>query len=132
MSIVAAVVAIAGGVYAGSEQHAARKEQKQANEKAQRIEAVKSQRERARAIQANRVNAAQVFAQAGNATLGTSSGVQGTVGAGATQLAGEIATAGQIDILQGQRLGHQSRADDRLTRAGYGQQVSNFARSYGG
>ena len=125
-------VAIGGSAYSASEQRKGRKEQKKANERTTRIEAVRAQRERAQALRANRLNASQVFAQAGAAGVGGSSAVQGTLASGGTQAAGEFAFAGQIDQLNRQRLGFLDNAEGHIVKAGYGQAVSNAARSYGG
>lgn len=125
MAVTALVgLAVAGTAYSVREQREARQDQRKANARARRIEAVRSQRERARALQANRINAAQVFAQAGNAGVGGSSGVQGTLGALGTQAATNFSFANMLDTLNQQRLQYLDSAEGHLVRSNYGQTVA--------
>lgn len=119
----------AATVYTVNEQREARKDQKRANARARRIEDVRSQRERMRALQTNRINAAQVFAQAGNAGVGGSSGVQGTLAAFGTQAAGNWNFATTVNTLNQERMRALDSAEGHLARASYGQAAAGLAAS---
>lgn len=129
VAAVVGAVAVAGTAYSVHEQRQARKEQRQANARAARIEAVRGQRERARALQANRIASADVFAASANAGVAGSSGVQGSLASFGTQAAVNFNFAEQVDTLNQERMRFLDRADAASTRAGYGSQVAGLATS---
>ncbi len=129
MAIAAVVGVVAATAYSVHEQSVARREQRQANERSARIEAVKGQRERANALRQNRITQASVFAQGANAGVQGSSGVQGTLASFGTQAAVNFDFANNIDTLNQQRLSFINRAEGAQTRAGYGQQAAGLATS---
>lgn len=126
---VTAVVATGVSLY---EQNAARTDQKKANRKAARIEAVTGARNRAKALAENRVTQAQIFALAGNTGTQGSSGVQGGLSALGTEGASNLAFANQVDTLNAQRLKAAGRADSASNVASLAGQVGSIGFNIAG
>lgn len=125
--IVLAGVAVAGTAYSAVEQRKAGKEAKKANEKSQRIEAVRAQRERVNTIRQQRIaNASVVQAGAASGTLG-SSGTQGALAGYNTQVAANVNFTDQLNTLNQQRMQALSRQEGYSGNASMGQSIAGLA-----
>lgn len=124
-------VVVGALVYSAVQGKRAAKEQKRANAKQARIDAVSSQRSRAQALRQNRINASDIFAGATNAGVQGSSGVQGALGSQGTNSAVGLNFATTIEALNQQRLAALSRADGYNANAALGQAVGGIAGSAG-
>jgi hypothetical protein len=127
VGVITAVVAIGATVYSVVQQSKAAKANKKANERAARIEAFRSARERGQALRQNRITAADLFARAANAGVAGSSGVQGALASQGSQAASELTFANQIDALNQERLRFLQRADSANANAALGGQIASIA-----
>lgn len=125
VAFVSAVV-VGSLVYSAVQGKKAAKEQKRANAKQARIDAVSSQRSRAQALRQNRINASDIFAGATNAGVQGSSAVQGALGSQSTNTAVGLNFATTLEALNQQRLAALSRADGYNANAALGQAVGGI------
>lgn len=109
----------------------ARSDTKKANRTAQRIEEVKTQRERARALQANRIAQADIFAAGANAGVGSqSSGIAGAAANTATQTNANIGFGAAVGGLTRDMQRQQMSAAVNTQNAGIANQVAGFASNF--
>lgn len=127
--VTAAVVGAVSLGYSAYQGEKARKEQRKANAKAERIEALASQREKASALRQNRIRAAQITASAAASNLTGASAVQGSLASLFSQEASNGAFTNQVDTLNAQRLQYLNRADSYEGRATLGSAVARVAAS---
>lgn len=130
MSGVIAAVAVGTAISIGF-QIDARNKTKQANRKAARIDAIQRQRERTRALAENRVNQAALSAQATNAGIQGSSGVQGSIGSFQSTAAANFNFAQSIEGLSAQQQRLLSSAGKSQMYAGFGETISSLGLMYG-
>ena len=124
MAGVIAAVAVAATTINVVQQRKAAKENKEANDRARRIEAVRAQNERAKAIREQRRAAASVIkAGAAGGTL-SGSGTQGALAGYATDSAANLSMTNQLDALNAQRMDH-------LEAASRAQNIGQLAQSAG-
>lgn len=124
MAGVIAAVAVAATTINVVQQRKAAKENKEANDRARRIEAVRAQNERANAIREQRRAAASVIqAGAAGGTL-SGSGTQGALAGYATDSAANLSMTNQLDALNAQRTDH-------LAAASRAQDIGQLAQSAG-
>lgn len=124
MAGVIAAVAVAATTINVVQQRKAAKENKEANDRARRIEAVRAQNERANAIREQRRAAASVIqAGAAGGTL-SGSGTQGALAGYATDSAANLSMTNQLDALNAQRMDH-------LAAASRAQDIGQLAQSAG-
>lgn len=130
--IAAAAVVVVSTATSLHYQNRAAQQSRAANRKAARIEAVQAQRNRARAIAENRVNAAQVEALGANQGLSSSSGIQGALGSLGSQGAANEQFANVLDQLNMARMQDLSRAGANTNRANTATQIGSAVASIAG
>lgn len=128
---ITAVAAVGGTVASIDAQKDAQDEAEKANRAARATEQVKSRRQKVRSIQANRIQAAEVFAQSTNAGTGTSSGTAGAIGGLNTQTASNIGFASSIDAGRNARMDAISASRQSQAQAGMFQTFANAAPTLG-
>lgn len=121
-----ALLAVGGLAYSQVQASKERSAAKKANKRAERIEAVKAQRERVQALRQNRISAANALAQGANAGVATSSGVQGAIGALGSETAENVSFAGQVDALNQQRLDYIQKGQSAAAKAQTGASVASL------
>lgn len=130
VALVAAAVVGAGSLlYSAYQGDKARKQDQQANARAQRLDQLRGQQERAAALRQNRVQAAQITAMSAAANLQGSSATQGSLAALFSNQANNINFANVVDELNRQRLELIGRADSYAGRAQLGGAVASVAAS---
>lgn len=130
VAVVAAAVVGAGALgYSAYQSSKARKEQKRANARAERLDQIRSQRERAEALRSNRIQAAEITAMGAAANLQGSTAVQGSLAALFSNEASNLNFANVADELNRQRMQYLSRADSYAGRASLGEVVAGIAAS---
>lgn len=123
IAIGSAVVGAGSAVYSADQRAEAAEKREEANELSRAIEADKAQQKRVQAVRQNRVQRAEIFAQATAGGTGGSSGTAGAMGSLTTQTASNIGFSQSIDEQRERRAGILEEANELSLE---GQQIGNI------